>query len=483
MKVLTKALIKESEKNAVDNGAFSFEELMKIAGSKAAEIILSKTYCRGKKVTVICGNGNNGGDGFVVADVLKSQGADVKVLTPLGAPVTEEAKIYYKKLESSLLVDTLPEDSDVIIDAVFGIGLCRELSDELCALFEKANSLDCKRIAIDIPSGVECDSGRVLGTAFCADITVTFIALKPCFMLPCGSDFCGEVIVADIGIKPLQAAYNTVEAPIFKRRRHNSHKGNFGTALIIAGSYGMAGAAILATKAALRSGLGIAKCIICEGIYQGFTAALPEAVCIPVPQTECGCIKPEAVNISKLQQKCTALLFGPGVSKCRYTEKILFEIIKHSAIPTVIDADGINLLSDNIELLYESKAPIILTPHPAEMARLCALTVAEVEANRINVAQNFAKKYGCILVLKGADTIITSPEGEILFNLTGNPGMSTGGSGDVLAGIIVSLLAQGLTPLDAAKYGVFLHGAAGDKAADKHGERGMLPSDIIEELN
>ena len=482
MKVLTRTLIEESEKNAVDNGAFSFRELMKIAGSKAAEIILSALPCRDKKITVICGNGNNGGDGFVVANILKSHGANVKVMTPLGAPLTENAKFYYDKLEPSVFCENLPLDSDIVIDALFGIGLSRPLGAELCELLEKVNALECKRIAIDIPSGVECDSGKVLGTAFQADITVTFIALKPCFVLPDGSDFCGEVTVADIGVAPVKSAYDTIKAPVFKKRRHNSHKGNFGTALIIAGSYGMAGAAILASKAALRSGLGIAKCVVCDGIYQGFTAALPEAVCIPVPMTDCGSISPDAVDITALTKKCTALLFGPGISKCRYTEEILFGIIKNNTLPAVIDADGINLLSDNIELLCECKAPVILTPHPAEMARLCAASVEEVETNRIEIARNFAKKYNCILVLKGANTIVASPEGEISFNLTGNPGMSTGGSGDVLAGIIVSLLAQGFSPIDAAKYGVFLHGKAGDEAAAKHGERGMLPSDIIEEL-
>jgi len=478
--VLTKALIKESEENAVKSGAFSFRELMFNAGSKAAEIICANFDCNEKKTAVVCGNGNNGGDGFVIARFLYEHGCDVTVIIPCGEPVTENAAHYYNKLGLIEIKNSFDVEYEIIIDAVFGIGLNRAPNEQLSNMFEKINNSNAVKIAVDIPSGVEADTGKVFTTAVQADFTVTFIALKPCFVLPKGSDYCGKTVVADIGVIPQGEGFSVIKEPYFKKRPHNSHKGDFGTALIMCGSYGMAGAAILATRAALRSGVGIAKCVVCEGIYSAFTAAVPEAVCVPVKQSENGTFN--EIDIRDISQKTTALLFGCGVGCSEQIQSLLENIIKTSEIPIVLDADGINALCSSINLIKESKAPIIITPHPGEMARLSGKTVAEVEADRINTAREFAIEYGCIVVLKGADTIVASPKGEIFFNTTGNPGMATGGSGDVLAGILVSLLAQGEDLLEAAKAAVYLHGAAGDRAALKKGERAMLPSDIIEEL-
>lgn len=482
MKVLTKTLIRESEKFAVNNGTFSFRELMYIAGSNAAKLIYEKYAVKNKNITVVCGKGNNGGDGCVIASLLSKEGANITLCTPLGIPETEDAIFYYNALETYIVKTTeLPTNSDIIIDAVFGIGLNRQLSSEINLLIDKINSLSGIKIAIDLPSGVESDTGALLGSAFKADFTVTFIALKPCLLLPPASDFCGETVVADIGVEPIDYTYLTTEKPVFQKRQHNSHKGTFGTALLVCGSYGMAGAAILATKAALRSGLGIAKCILCNDIYSAFTAALPEAVCIPTESDGSGHINRNADFEGHLSSS-KALLFGCGVGVSEDTEILLKRIIKKSNIPLVIDADGINILSQNIELLKKSKVPVILTPHPGEMARLCGKTVKEVESSRTQTASQFAKENNCIVVLKGANTIIAEPDGTLTFNLTGNPGMATGGSGDVLAGIMVSLLAQGFKPNDAAKHAVYIHGEAGDKAVSKRNERSLIPSDIIEEL-
>ena len=482
MSVLTVDLIRKSEEEAVKSGTFSFTQLMHTAGTAAGEIINQKFACKGKSVLVICGNGNNGGDGFVIADYLLKMGADVNIMLPLGSPQTADAKFYFDKLCNIKTVKTFKNCYDLVIDAIFGIGLSRPLSDDLVALIKDINNADCTRIAVDIPSGICADTGRILGVCFDADLTITFIALKPCFLLPPASDFCGETMVADIGVIPVGIAYALNKPPVFKKRRRNSHKGTFGTALLICGSYGMAGAAILSTRAALRSGVGIAKCLICEGIYNGFTAAVPEAVCLPTKQTENGAFDSEFVNIKALTDKCDALLFGCGVSQSEDTEKILKDIIKNCSIPTIIDADGINLLSRRIELLRESKVPLILTPHPAEMARLLGCTVKEIEADRIGIAKDFAQRYGCTLILKGADTVIAEPDGCITLNLGGNPGLSTGGSGDVLAGIIVSLLAQGYSASSAVKAAVYMHSEAGKKAAQKRSFAAMIPSDIIEEL-
>lgn len=482
MKVLNADYIRKSEEKAVLSGAFSFRELMHKAGNSVGEIINEKFGLENKKIAVICGNGNNGGDGFVIACYLYEHGAEVSVFLPLGKPRTEDAAYYFEKLPKSIIKEEFNGEFDIIVDAVFGIGLSRAPSKELTALFEKVNLSNAKKVSVDIPSGVESDTGEVFTTAIEADLTVTFIALKPCFMLPFGSDYCGEITVCDIGVEPIDYLYETIEKPTFPKRRHNSHKGTYGTALIIAGSYGMAGALMLCSKAALRSGVGIAKCVMCKSIYPAFTSYLPEAVCVPTNETENGTLDSDFIDIPKLTNGVTALLFGCGVGTDSSTVEILRKIIKNSNVPTVIDADGINLISQNIELLKESKVPLILTPHPAEMARLCGITAKEVEKDRINIARDFAVKHNCYIILKGANTIVAEPCGKFYINMCGNPSMATGGSGDVLAGVTVSLLAQGYEPSFALKAAVYLHSHAGDKAALKRGLHSSLPSDIIEEL-
>lgn len=482
MVVLNADLIRKSEEKAVLSGTFSFRELMYKAGISAGEIITEKHSCENKKIAVICGNGNNGGDGFVIARYLYEHGADVEVFLPLGNPKTEDALYYFQNLPQIKTSTDFCGGFDIIVDAVFGIGLTRAPDENLTRLFETINNSGSTIISVDIPSGVCSDNATVYTTAVNADLTITFIALKPCFLLPFGSDYCGEVLVCDIGVNPEGFLFETIEKPVFPKRRHNSHKGTYGTALIIAGSYGMAGALMLCSKAALRSGLGIAKCVMCKSIYPAFTSYLPEAVCIPTNETKNGTLDSDFIDISKLAKGSTAVLFGCGIGIDSSTIEILRKVIKNANIPTVIDADGINLISRNIELLKESKVPLILTPHPTEMARLCNCSTAEVESDRINIAKNFATTHNCYLVLKGANTIVAEPNGEISVNMCGNPSMATGGSGDVLAGVIVSLLAQNFETSFAVKSAVYLHSHAGDKAALKRGLHAVLPSDIIEEL-
>ncbi len=481
MDVLSKKLIRLSEENAVHNGAFSFLELMKTAGDLAYKIICENIDVNDKKIAVVCGVGNNGGDGFVIADNLKNRGVDVTVITPLGEPMTDSAKHYYSLLSGVKVTNTINDNYDIIIDALFGIGLNRTLDSNIIEIIDRINSQNAYRVAVDIPSGIESDSGKILGGCVNADLTVTFIALKPCFMLPPATDFTGKTVVADIGVKPTDYTYKTIEAPNLPERKKNSHKGTFGTAALFCGSFGMAGAAILSARACLRSGVGIAKCIIPKSIYKILTCAVPEAVCVIEKQTRKGTFRGN-VNLEKALEKATATLIGCGIGNNKYTAKLVKRLIENTKIPTVIDADGINALVSNINVLKKTNAPIILTPHPAEMARLCGISVREVEKNRVNTAVNFAKEYNCIVALKGANTLIATPNGEVYFNTCGNNGLATGGSGDVLAGITVSYLAQGLEPLEAVKAAVYIHSATADKIASIKGERALLPSDIIEAL-
>lgn len=481
MYVLTRDLIRKSEENAVNCGDFSFTDLMKTAGLKATEILKNKYDFKGKKVAILCGNGNNGGDGFVIASELLKLGADVSVFLIMGEPKTNDSKYYFSLLPKSIVFNEFSGEFDFVIDAVFGIGLCRKLSNELIELIEKINNSDAVKIAIDIPSGIDCDTGEVLGAAFKADFTVTFIAPKPCFYLPYSLGYCLDYAIADIGVTPLESNYAILEAPKLLKRPKNSHKGTFGTALLVCGSYGMAGAAILAARACLKSGVGIAKCFIPKPIYPILTSAVPEAVCIPAKSTLKGGLS-KFLNLNRALVKTDAVLFGPGLSNNKNIYKILKNLINNQKVPIVIDADGINALAFSIELLKKASAPIILTPHPAEMARLLKTDVKTVEKNRLEIAKRFAKDYNVILVLKGTNTIVAEHSGKIWFNVLGNSGMATGGSGDVLAGIIVSLLAQGVSPCEAAKAGVYLHSYAADNAVLKTGEAGLLPSDIIEAL-
>lgn len=481
MSVLTKAQITKAEETAVQNGTFSFIDLMLTAGTSAAKIIEEKYTVKDKKIAVLCGKGNNGGDGYVIAEYLKSKDANITIVAPFGAPVTETAK-YYSNTITCEITDDLKGEFDIIIDALFGIGFKGKLDQTTTKLLDKANVQSCLRIAIDIPSGVECDTGFVNSTAFKADLTVTFIALKPCFLLPMGSDYCGEVIVAPIGVAVTDKTYEVIKKPVFKERPHNSHKGTFGTALIICGSYGMAGALMLSAKSALRSGLGIAKCVMPKSIYEAFTKFLPEAVCVPSKETKSGTLKYSARSLSHLLKDTDAVLFGCGSGRHQDNKKILTYLLKHSEKPLVIDADGINTLTSCIELLKQSKAPIILTPHPGEMARLCKVNVDEIEADRVKFAKEFALKYGCTIVLKGSNTLVAKKNGNLSFNILGNSGMATGGSGDVLAGITVSLCAQGYSPEASAKNAVYLHSLAADKAVEKKSRHALLPTDIIEEL-
>ena len=237
MMVLTKALITESEENAVNSGVFSYRELMYNAGTEAVKIILKKTNVENKKVAIICGNGNNGGDGFVIANSLYEHGADVTVITPLGYPKTENSAFYFDKLTFIKRCENLNGEFDIIIDAVYGIGFHGELKNSVAQLFEKINLSNALKIAIDIPSGVEADTGNADKNSFTADLTITFIAAKPCFFLPNGSEYCGELHIADIGVRPINYSYKTNPKPILKNRLHNSHKGTYGTALLICGSY------------------------------------------------------------------------------------------------------------------------------------------------------------------------------------------------------------------------------------------------------
>ena len=482
MKVLDVQQIRYAEKTAVSSGLFSYADLMQKAGQAVFDEIIERYDVAGKKALIIAGNGNNGGDGLVCADLLRKCGAQVYFMFPLGVPNTDTAKNFIEPILDLPVVTEIADLFDFYIDALFGIGLNRPLTPQIEALINKVNTFGGTKIAVDVPSGVIADSGK-FSAVFRADLTVTFIGYKLCQLLPLTSDYCGEVVLntLDIDVKD-NYSYSIIEPPVFKKFNKNSHKGTFGTTLHICGSYGMCGAAILAARASAVTGAGIVKSVVCDKNYPAFTQSVPEAVTVPAETSQDGTLILGDKALHFALTGVSSLLIGCGLGGGDAIKTLVNRLLQISKVPTVLDADGINAVASDISILSKTEAPIIITPHPGEMARLLKIDVAEVEQNRVKCAKKLACGYNCVVVLKGANTIVAAPSGEVFFNITGNYGMAKGGSGDVLSGIIAALLANGYDPLTAACYGVYVHGAAGDRAAAKYTKHGMLPSDIISEL-
>ncbi len=494
------------EKTAVENGC-TYLSLMESAGRKTAEftekIINSKNFVN---ILIICGKGNNGGDGFVAARLLSENenNYNISVILADGKPTTDDAKTNFRRIPkcveiieyntSSEKCFTLIKNADMIIDAIYGIGFRGELNEKIKALVDACNqSKNAVRISVDLPSGAVCDSGKVNNGCFSADYTVTFTALKPLHVLYPSADFCGDVRIEYVGI-PYDIIKNSnfimettdeyIKSHPLEKKKKSVHKGINGTLFSLCGSYGMAGAAIMSGAAALRTGVGLVRAAVPKSIYELVASQLPEAVFMPLKQNDDGTVSIEEFNkiLYDVLEKSTALLMGCGLGTGDDLSDLISLLIENSTKPIVLDADGINSICMNIDILKKAKSPVILTPHPGEMARLIFGSTKEVQNNRYNIAKEFSEKYNVILVLKGANTLVAVPGGKVYVNMTGNNGMAKGGSGDVLAGMIGSFLAQGMSAEQAAVYGVYYHGLAGDLCSEKFSSRAMLPTDIISEL-
>lgn len=493
MKIIDRETMIKAEEMAFASG-ISYSRLMENAGTAAARFIRETVEVQNKNVVVVCGVGNNGGDGFVIARKLFENFATVSVILVGGIPSTHNAKEMFEKLSSDIkildytkfsdLCNRLIEECDILVDAVFGTGFNRTPDSFITRLFQVMSKSSATTFSIDLPSGVVCDTAEIKTACVKADYTVTFEALKPCHILPPSNEFCGKVTAAKIGIdekfiEKLGYIAETVDKPTVKKRRKNDHKGSFGKGLSICGSYGMPGASVIAAKSALRSGIGILKMACVKENYEISAVSAPEAVLIPC-QSNDG--KYSSMEFSKLKEhvnSSNALLIGCGIGLSKDLRELVKKLVLESAVPTVIDADGINCISSCIDIIKQAKAPIILTPHPAEMSRLCGKTVSEIESSRIETAKEFANRYGVYLILKGANTVIATPKGETFVNVIGNAGMAKAGSGDMLSGIILALLAQGYEITEGLKAAVWLHSKVGDMAAEKFSETAMLPTDMI----
>lgn len=455
----------------------------------------------GVKVGIICGKGNNGGDGLALARRLRIRGVPVRValLAPF-ASLAGDAKLnlsILRRTDVEVLPNASPKVladvvawSDIVVDAMLGVGLAAPLKGKYALAAELMDVAGRPVVAVDIPSGIHADTGEVMGSAVRADLTVTMALPKRGLVLHPGAAHAGEVQVADIGIPPEVIDRENIPVSLLDQgsvqaglglRQRDSHKGDHGHLLVVAGSLGKAGAAVMAAQGALRTGAGLVTVATPLSQVPVIQQQVREAMCIPAGESIDGTLGAGADGeLLKAQRSLHALAIGPGLSMHQETAQAVRGLVQAAELPMVIDADGINALAGAVDILKKARAPIVLTPHPGEMARLLGVTAGEVQADRINIARNFSTKHGVTVVLKGAGTVIATPQGEAFVNTTGNPGMATAGTGDVLAGMIGSLLAQGYGAADAACLGVYLHGLAGDLAAGEKGEEGMIAGDLIE---
>lgn len=460
---------------------------------------LEKIGVAGKRAAVFCGKGNNGGDGFAIARHLNNMGARVVVYLVCGSEYKGDALINYeiiKRMGMKIVdgADINPEYAvmaDIIVDAIFGTGIRGEVSSLPYEIIKAINDSGVYTLSVDIPSGANGNTGEICGICVKADKTVTFGAYK-CGMLTFPAcDYIGETVVADISIPNniiekqnirINVTDKITAKNMMPKRYENSHKGDYGKVLIIGGSRGMTGAPTLSARAALAVGAGLVTVGIPESLNEIMEIKLTEAMTLPLKDMN-GNLLPECIkDIQTYMKKCDAVLFGPGIGRGEHIRFILEEILKCSDIPVVIDADGLNALSENISVLNNLRCDVILTPHTVEMSRMIGVLPHEIEKDRVGISSLFANKYKQTLVLKGHHTVVTGSDGVQYINITGNSGMATGGSGDVLAGMITAFAARGLSPTDAAALAVYLHGAAGDIARDKLGADSMTALSITENI-
>ncbi|MEM1121570.1 MAG: NAD(P)H-hydrate dehydratase [Bacteroidota bacterium] len=490
MKILTPQQVKALDQYTIENEPIKSIDLMERASNAFVNwFIQHYSDAERTPIKIFCGLGNNGGDGLAVARLLNRKYFGVEVyICEIGSNRSPDFQKNLKRIPSrrGLPMFTIREGAAfptfeknaVIIDAIFGSGLNRPITGFWAKLIAHLNDLPNDKVAIDIPSGLFAEK-HTEGVAIHATKTLSFQLPKRAFFFPENQDQVGDCFIQPIGLSPtfIQQAtthnfYITkkVAEYILRKRQKFDHKGTFGHALLMVGSYGKMGAAILATKACLRSGAGLVTVNVPKYGYQIMQMSCPEAMTITDASDE------YLTTVPKLTAY-KAIGIGCGIDQQSATEQALFTLLKNSEKPLVVDADALNILAKHPDQSAQLPADSILTPHPKEFERLFGTTENDFTRNELQLAQ--AKKLNCIIILKGANTAIACPDGTCYFNSTGNPGMATGGSGDVLTGILTGLLAQGYTSKQAAILGVYLHGLAGDLAAKDLGQESMLAGDLV----
>lgn len=500
MKLVTAEQMRKIDAATIDKYGIPGILLMENAGVQVAnavrELIQEKP---GARVVVVCGKGNNGGDGLVAARHLTNDGTNVRVaLLCNGADMAGDAATNFRIARNMGVSITENADleavramlgrADIVVDAILGTGISGEVHGLPRAAIEAVNDSGASVVSADIPSGINADTGQVSGVAVIADVTVTFGAIKLGLVQHPGASFCGNLRLVEIGI-PRSLTFSTtisanlVTEPIasflLPMRDQDIHKGDAGRLLVLAGSVGMTGAAALCAQAAMRTGAGLVTLGCPESLNDVLEEKCTETMTVPLPETPARSLSTGATaRVLELAERSDAVALGPGLSQNPDTFALVRELVPAIAVPLVLDADGLNALEGSPQAIASRTAPTVITPHPGELARLMGSTIEAVQENRVEAARRAARETQAVVLLKGAASVIAQPSGEVWINTTGNPGMASGGMGDVLTGMVGALLAADAGPESAAIAGAYYHGLAGDAAA-KDGERGLIASDVL----
>lgn len=505
MELLTSEQMRAADRAAIVDMKIPGLKLMEHAGRAVADAV-DRRCRRNLPVAIICGKGNNGGDGFVAARLLARKGRRIYVYLTSGS-LSQDAAVQLKRLPKNVAVVPVHSSAlwkkekeklrgcGLLVDAIFGTGLAKPLSGGIREIAGEINKMGKPVIAVDIPSGIDATTGQILGAAIRARLTVTFARPKVGHILYPGAACTGELKIADIGIPDRAIAAARPDTFLIDRilaskllppRPDHSHKGTFGRSLILAGSRGMVGAAVLAAEAAMRIGSGLTRLGVPETVYTIAARKLsPEAMCSPVPDARRGAFGPESLKpVLSLMERVTCILIGPGIGRHPKTVRWVAEILR-SVRPDqklILDADALHAVA--VSACRWPPADIAVTPHAGEMAKLTGLYRGVVESNACSVARSVSKKYRATVVLKGSRTLIAEPAGRLDINRTGNAALAKGATGDVLAGMICGLASQGLSTFDAARLAVYLHGRAADIAVESgRDKRTFLASDIFQYLD
>lgn len=511
MKSVTSAKMRELDRRMISEFNVPGEMLMERAGAGVADIVLCMGRMSGyakPSVHLFAGRGNNGGDAFVAARCLKEMDSDVEVwLAGSVDEVSGDSLKHLTKMKSAgVVLRELPtiEDweelsvpyhgMDIVVDGILGTGITGPARGPAAGAIKYINMLSERSlvVSIDVPSGLNSDTGIAEGGAVKADITATMGLPKTGLMEPSALDYVGTLEVIDLGLPnelvgSLEQGNELITSEdlrgVIVRRARNSHKGTFGHVLIIGGATGYSGAVALAAEAALRSGAGLVSLLVPGNIVPIIAGIVPEAMVHGAAETRegslsAGCLKKWSRNLEDF----SAVLVGPGMTKHRETRLLVGKILEERRGPLVIDADALNVFAKSASQFTGASCPLILTPHPGELARLMGCSTADIQADRFGKARAASENTGATVILKGAGTIVAGKGRPLNINMTGNPGMATGGMGDVLAGLVAGLAAQGLPPFDAARAGVYLHGRAADNVAWHSSQAGMTAGDVVDEL-
>lgn len=491
-KVLTVQQMRRCEQLSDEQGR-SLAELMDNAGEALARIVTGECIKNGlQSCLILAGSGNNGGDGFVAARIIADSGIDTTVMLCCGEAGTELSKAAFSKMGSGVKVISACSDRQIlgsfalIVDCVFGTGFHGALSDEIAELFRNANETQAKRIACDIPSGCSAKSGLADEDSFAADITVTFHKAKLGMLLSPSRYLCGKIITADIGIPestedgcPVFVCDDEYAAGLLPERVPYGHKGTFGRLTAVCGSNRYIGAAGISVLGAMRTGVGLCELCTTPKVVRSLSGSIMECIYTELESDSTGSLSQSSAKaILEKTSGANCLLIGCGLGHTAQTEALVAEIIENSECTVVVDADGINSLAANIDVLQKKRSDVILTPHPAELARLCGVSVEQAVQERFELALGLSERYGVTVLAKGAESLAVSP-GKCVVIRSGNTALAKGGSGDMLAGMVASLTAQGCDANDACTLASYIMGSTAQMLCEECSPRSLLASDIL----